>query len=58
MQPNLEHVIELTNAKGARVEERCSYVVTGYVLTHIELAKRLSSIWRPCGGSQTSTNSR
>jgi hypothetical protein len=40
MRPNLEHVIELTNAKAARVEDRCNYVVTGYVLTHIELAKK------------------
>jgi hypothetical protein len=40
MQPNLEHVIALTNTKAARVEERCSYVVTGYVLTHPELAKK------------------
>jgi hypothetical protein len=40
MQPNLEHVIVATNARAARVEERCSHVVVGYVTQHHALAKR------------------
>lgn len=40
MRLNLESVIELTNAKAARIEERCNYVVTGYVLTHHSLGKK------------------
>jgi hypothetical protein len=40
MQPNLKHVIDATNARAARVEERCSHVVVGYVTQHHALAKR------------------
>jgi hypothetical protein len=38
--PSLEHVIDATNARAARVEERCNYVVTGFVLTHHSLGKK------------------
>ena len=39
-EPRLDNVIPLTKAKAARVEQRNSYVVTGYVLTHQALAKK------------------
>jgi hypothetical protein len=38
--PRLDAVIAATNARAARVEERCYHVVTGYVLTHRALAKK------------------
>lgn len=38
--PSVDAVMPLTDAKAARVEERCNYVVTGYVLTHRMLQKR------------------
>lgn len=40
LELRLDNVIPLTKAKAARVEERNSYVVTGYVLTHQALAKK------------------
>jgi hypothetical protein len=38
--PRLDNVIPLTKAKAARVEERCSHRVVGYVMQHPALAKR------------------
>lgn len=38
--PSIDSVMPLTNAKAARIEERCNYVVTGLVLTHRALQKR------------------
>lgn len=38
--PCLDAIMALTNTKAARIEQRCSYVVTGYVLTHRDLAKK------------------
>jgi len=38
--PCIDALMPLTNAKAARIEDRCNYVVTGYVLTHRDLAKK------------------
>lgn len=38
--PCLDAITPLTNAVAARVEDRCSHVVVGYVLQHRSLAKR------------------
>lgn len=38
--PCLDAITPLTNATAARVEERCSHMVVGYVLQHRSLAKR------------------